>query len=152
MAPIQIGANGNPLIIPAEVRMPFPHPVGAMPRMVRRKFFSFVPRRFSSLQIFNPNVRPNAPTRPAGPPTANHPGMAQSMRFNLGTLPYTFMQMGPDGITLNQVSASVVADVQTSTSASETEQTTNNSTPRPTPSENPIGIETMFRLFFLSAR
>lgn len=38
------------------------------------------------------------------------------MRFNLGTLPYTFMQMGPEGITLNQVSASVVADVQTGNS------------------------------------
>ncbi len=49
-------------------------------------------------------------------------GMQQSMRFNLGTLPYTFMQMGPDGITLNQVSASVVADVQTADSSSSSSQ------------------------------
>ena len=56
------------------------------------------------------------PMRPPAPLTANTGGMQQSMRFNLGTLPYTFMQMGPDGITLNQVSASVVADVQTSDS------------------------------------
>ena len=50
--------------------------------------------------------------------------MQQSMRFNLGTLPYTFMQMGPDGITLNQVSASVVADVQTANSSSQQQSST----------------------------
>ncbi len=60
--------------------------------------------------------------RPPTPLTANNGGMQQSMRFNLGTLPYTFMQMGPDGITLNQVSASVVADVQTSDSPSSLSQ------------------------------
>lgn len=65
--------------------------------------------------------------RPAAPPTAMNAGAQPSMRFNLGTLPYTFMQMGPDGITLNQVSASVVADVQT-TSSNEPEPN------RPTPS------------------
>lgn len=66
--------------------------------------------------------RPTMPFRPPTQPTANPSGMQPSMRFNLGTLPYTFMQMGPDGITLNQVSASVVADVQTSTSTSPQEQ------------------------------
>jgi hypothetical protein len=68
--------------------------------------------------------------RPPVPLTANTGGMQQSMRFNLGTLPYTFMQMGPDGITLNQVSASVVADVQTSNSPSQQQSSTNRSTPR----------------------
>lgn len=62
------------------------------------------------------------PMRPPTPLTANMAGMQQSMRFNLGTLPYTFMQMGPDGITLNQVSASVVADVQTADSSSSSSQ------------------------------
>ncbi len=62
------------------------------------------------------------PMRPPTQLTANTGGMQQSMRFNLGTLPYTFMQMGPDGITLNQVSASVVADVQTSDSPSSLSQ------------------------------
>lgn len=57
------------------------------------------------------------------------PGMQQPMRFNLGTLPYTFMQMGPEGITLNQVSASVVADVQTANSSSPQSQSSTN---RPT--------------------
>ena len=61
---------------------------------------------------------------------ANNGGMQQSMRFNLGTLPYTFMQMGPEGITLNQVSASVVADVQTSESSSPGQQPPGN---RPAP-------------------
>jgi hypothetical protein len=70
------------------------------------------------------------PIRPATPLTANNGGMQQSMRFNLGTLPYTFMQMGPDGITLNQVSASVVADVQTANSSSQQQSSTNRPTPR----------------------
>ncbi len=73
--------------------------------------------------------------RPPTPLTANNGGMQQSMRFNLGTLPYTFMQMSPDGITLNQISASVVADVQTANSSSQQQQsstssTTNRSIPR----------------------
>jgi hypothetical protein len=70
------------------------------------------------------------PFRPPTPATANNGGMQQSMRFNLGTLPYTFMQMGPDGITLNQVSASVVADVQTANSSSQQQSSTNRPTPR----------------------
>jgi hypothetical protein len=80
------------------------------------------------------------PFRPPTPVTANNGGMQQSMRFNLGTLPYTFMQMGPEGITLNQVSASVVADVQTANSSSQQHQSSTN---RPTPrilfkSKNPF--------------
>ena len=53
--------------------------------------------------------------------------MQQPTRFNLGTLPYTFMQMSPDGVTLNQVSASVVADLQTTTSSSQQQPSTNRS-------------------------
>lgn len=68
------------------------------------------------------------PFRPPTPSTANNGGMHQSMRFNLGTLPYTFMQMGPDGITLNQVSASVVADVQTGNTSSSQQQSSTSST------------------------
>ena len=68
--------------------------------------------------MFNTPPRPGMPVRPPTPLTANTGGMQQSMRFNLGTLPYTFMQMGPEGITLNQVSASVVADVQAADSSS----------------------------------
>jgi hypothetical protein len=70
------------------------------------------------------------PIRPPAQFAPNNVGMQQSMRFNLGTLPYTFMQMGPDGITLNQVSASVVADVQTANSSSQQQSLTNRSTPR----------------------
>lgn len=72
------------------------------------------------------------PLRPPVQMTAPPGGMQPSMRFNLGTLPYTFMQMGPEGLTLNQVSASVVADIQTGTSTSpqEQQQSPNN---RPTP-------------------
>lgn len=81
--------------------------------------------------MFNPQQRPPMPMRLPTQLTANTGGMQQSMRFNLGTLPYTFMQMGPDGITLNQVSASVVADVQTANSSSSSSQ--QSSTNRPTP-------------------
>lgn len=73
------------------------------------------------------------PFRPPAQPTLNPGGMQPSMRFNLGTLPYTFMQMGPEGITLNQVSASVVADVQTSTSTQEHQQQQQSSGNRPMP-------------------
>lgn len=76
----------------------------------------------SSIQVFNAPQRPTMPLRPPAQMTALPGGMQPSMRFNLGTLPYTFMQMGPEGITLNQVSASVVADVQTGTSPSSQEQ------------------------------
>ncbi|CAF1403986.1 unnamed protein product [Rotaria magnacalcarata] len=118
MSPIQISAGTNPGLVPGEVRMAFQNPMGAMPRMV-----------------FNANPRPTFPMRPPTPLTANNGGMQQSMRFNLGTLPYTFMQMGPEGITLNQVSASVVADVQTANSSSQQQSSTN----RPTLNNMPQG-------------
>ena len=75
------------------------------------------------------------PLRPHVQMTAPPGGMQPSMRFNLGTLPYTFMQMGPEGLTLNQVSASVVADIQTGTSTSPQEQQQQQQSPnnRPTP-------------------
>ena len=88
--------------------------------------------------MFNTAARPAMPFRPAMPPTANTGGMQQSMRFNLGTLPYTFMQMGPDGITLNQVSASVVADVQTANSSSSQPSPANSATNQSIPS---IGLQ-----------
>ncbi|UJR37992.1 hypothetical protein I4U23_030674 [Adineta vaga] len=110
MGPIQITAGANPAMMSGEVRMPFQNPMVQMPRMV-----------------LNTNPRPTMPFRPSTPATANNGGMQQSMRFNLGTLPYTFMQMGPDGITLNQVSASVVADVQTANSPPSQSSATNNS-------------------------
>lgn len=87
--------------------------------------------------MFNPNQRLPMPNRPQATLTPNTVGAQQSMRFNLGTLPYTFMQMGPDGITLNQVSASVVADVQTSDSPSQQQQSNNN---RPTPSLHSLNL------------
>ncbi|CAF0752785.1 unnamed protein product [Adineta steineri] len=116
MGPIQISAGANPAMMSGEFRMPFQNPMGPMPRMV-----------------FNTTPRPTMPFRPPTPTLANNGGMQQSMRFNLGTLPYTFMQMGPDGITLNQVSASVVADVQTANSSSPQQSPTNNMTNRSMP-------------------
>ncbi|CAF1162054.1 unnamed protein product [Rotaria sordida] len=126
MGPIQISAGTNPALIPGEARMPFQNPMGAVPRMV-----------------FNATPRSSLPIRPPTPLTANNGGMQQSMRFNLGTLPYTFMQMGPDGITLNQVSASVVADVQTANSSSSPSSSPSSqqqsSTNRPTLNNIPQG-------------
>ncbi|CAF2492678.1 unnamed protein product [Rotaria sp. Silwood2] len=109
MGPIQISTGANPALVPGEARMPFQNPMGAIPRM-----------------LFNATPRSSLPIRPPPPLTPNNGGMQQSMRFNLGTLPYTFMQMGPDGITLNQVSASVVADVQTANSSSSQQQSSTN--------------------------
>ena len=75
------------------------------------------------------------PFRPPAPVPGNYGNMQPSMRFNLGTLPYTFMQMGPDGITLNQVSASVVADVQTGSSPSSQPSATNTASNQSIPSK-----------------
>ncbi len=108
------------MVMSGEARMPFQNPMGMMPRMVR--FTSFLLVFYHSIQVFNTPQRPAMPMRPPTQLMANTGGMQQSMRFNLGTLPYTFMQMGPDGITLNQVSASVVADVQTSDSPTSSSQ------------------------------
>lgn len=77
--------------------------------------------------MLNPTPRGPIPNRAPIPGMPNNAGMQQSMRFNLGTLPYTFMQMGPDGITLNQVSASVVADVQASNPSSQQQSSTTRS-------------------------
>ncbi|CAF0783116.1 unnamed protein product [Didymodactylos carnosus] len=58
----------------------------------------------------------NAEQSSSTPLTSTMPATAsgmQPMTFNLG-VPWTFVEMGPTGITLNQVSAQVVADVQTS--------------------------------------
>lgn len=71
--------------------------------------------------------RGQVPLRAPAPPVLNNNAGGQSMRFNLGAMPYTFMQMGPDGISLNQVTASVVADIQTDTSSSSTTTTTTTS-------------------------
>ena len=104
--------------------------MGAIPRMVRLSPCTDMKKtRLSRFQqVFNGAQRFPAGFRPPAPAAANSGGMHQSMRFNLGTLPYTFMQMSPDGITLNQVSASVVADVQTDApSLSQQQATMNNS-------------------------
>lgn len=111
MGPIQISAGSNPATMSGEVRMPYPNQMGGIPRM-----------------IFNPMSRSSMPIRSITPTTGNNNGAQQSMRFNLGTLPYTFMQMGPDGLTLNQISASVVADVQAANSPSQQQVFTNRST------------------------
>lgn len=132
MGPIQIGPGGTPTMVPGDMRMQFQNPMGVFPRMVCLKSLATDQRERANVcfQVFNAPTRPGMPFRPPAPATANNGGMQQSMRFNLGTLPYTFMQMGPEGLTLNQVSASVVADVQTSDSPSSGQQPSGN---RPTP-------------------
>ncbi|CAF0890660.1 unnamed protein product [Adineta ricciae] len=122
MGPIQITTGANPTMMSGEVRMPFQNPMVQIPRMV-----------------LNTATRPSMPFRPPAPVPGNYGNMQPSMRFNLGTLPYTFMQMGPDGITLNQVSASVVADVQTGSSPSSQPSAVNTASNQSIPINLPSG-------------